>query len=757
MLLIIVAASASAQNTFPTTGNVGIGISTPSTLLHVNGTARVSDLQLQGASMKISIPSTTGGWARGMVYYDSGVYSGIELGGIGLKGTGTTLEHIFIGFGNDPWASSIGINVKSNGNVGIGLTNPSEKLDIIGNIKASGSLSGERGYFQSDSDAPVRIYSTDPYTGIEFKDSSSSDFLWYNGQHKTFAIGSSGASILGKKLHIHGGTSIGVAHRGQSVPTNGLTVEGNVGIGLTVPSHKLQVHSSNIPTIAIGKANENTNGASRLHFYAGDASIGNGFQLQYNKDVTTDRLSFIDGGLQEVMTISNGGNVGIGTTSPSAKLEVVGPSNNPSIVLGNENQIAFKRADGLSVYGIGHYQGEFTIGRSANLGANAGTSINIATGGSYTRFSHGANEMMRITSAGNVGIGTALPNRKLEVNGDLAIGLTTSAYKSLVFKPVSAASGYNGTLEIESYTTPGSGTATFLTHFKTTDNGSGGQTRHDVAFDGRIGIGTSSPSEKLQIEDAGSTKIKLHTTSSTSNSGIVFSGQRPTSGNSAHYIGATGDGSYNLAIEADEATFFKNNSVTTMTLNPLGKVGIGTTSPQTELDVKGIIKSTDGVGNTLFLSSGSNGSYIRSFGSQNFSLRDTGGSSKFNFNLSSGDADFDGALGVGNVQVPTGYKLAVGGKVIAEEIKVKLQSSWPDYVFKKDYKLLSVEEVEEYIKKNGHLPKMPSAKEVEKEGFELGEMNKKLLEKIEELTLYTIQQEKRINQLMKRVETLEEK
>ena len=131
----------------------------------------------------------------------------------------------------------------------------------------------------------------------------------------------------------------------------------------------------------------------------------------------------------------------------------------------------------------------------------------------------------------------------------------------------------------------------------------------------------------------------------------------------------------------------------------------------------------------------------------------------------------NGNIGIGATSIPSEYKLAVGGKIIAEEIKVKLQSSWPDYVFKKEYKLLSVEEVEEYIKKNGHLPKMPSAKEVAKGGFLLGEMNKKLLEKIEELTLYTIDQEKKlgnqnqqiskqeklIEELLKRVEKLENK
>jgi len=78
--------------------------------------------------------------------------------------------------------------------------------------------------------------------------------------------------------------------------------------------------------------------------------------------------------------IETTGNVGIGTITPSAKLEVSGSANNASVVLSNENFIGFKRVDGKLVYGIGHTAGEFTIGRTANLGPTAGTPINIASG-----------------------------------------------------------------------------------------------------------------------------------------------------------------------------------------------------------------------------------------------------------------------------------------------------------------------------------------------------------------------------------------
>ena len=79
---------------------------------------------------------------------------------------------------------------------------------------------------------------------------------------------------------------------------------------------------------------------------------------------------------------------------------------------------------------------------------------------------------------------------------------------------------------------------------------------------------------------------------------------------------------------------------------------------------------------------------------------------------------------------------------------------WPDYVFDKNYDLPSLEEVERYIYEYGHLKKMPSAKIAENEGIVLGEMNKRLLEKIEELTLYLIQQNHKIKTLESKIETL---
>jgi hypothetical protein len=105
-----------------------------------------------------------------------------------------------------------------------------------------------------------------------------------------------------------------------------------------------------------------------------------------------------------------------------------------------------------------------------------------------------------------------------------------------------------------------------------------------------------------------------------------------------------------------------------------------------------------------------------------------------------GDLFSTGNMGVGTADTK-GYKLAVNGKIRTQEIKVEA-ANWPDYVFAKDYKLPSLQETEQHIKDKGHLPGIPSAEEVKANGIDLGEMNAKLLKKIEELTLHLIKLEK---------------
>ena len=109
-----------------------------------------------------------------------------------------------------------------------------------------------------------------------------------------------------------------------------------------------------------------------------------------------------------------------------------------------------------------------------------------------------------------------------------------------------------------------------------------------------------------------------------------------------------------------------------------------------------------------------------------------------------------GNIGIGTNSFVDGsdtYKLSVEGKVRAHAVKV--YTDWADFVFEPSYNLPSLNEVENFIKANGHLKDIPSAKEVEENGIEVGEMNKLLLQKIEELTLYVIKLQKEVDTLKK--------
>lgn len=104
-----------------------------------------------------------------------------------------------------------------------------------------------------------------------------------------------------------------------------------------------------------------------------------------------------------------------------------------------------------------------------------------------------------------------------------------------------------------------------------------------------------------------------------------------------------------------------------------------------------------------------------------------------------------GSVAIGTVN-PGTHALAVEGTIGAREVKVNTDV-WPDFVFEEDYELQPLSEIETFIKENKHLPDIPSEAEVKENGISVGEMNAKLLQKIEELTLYILEQNKRIEKL----------
>ena len=109
-------------------------------------------------------------------------------------------------------------------------------------------------------------------------------------------------------------------------------------------------------------------------------------------------------------------------------------------------------------------------------------------------------------------------------------------------------------------------------------------------------------------------------------------------------------------------------------------------------------------------------------------------------------------IGSGAIAGAAGYKVAIDGKVIAEELRINLSQAWPDYVFDASYDLMSLDQLESCIKKNNHLPGIPSANEVQKNGLIVGEMQSKMMEKIEELTLYILELNKDLIQVKKELE-----
>ncbi|WP_337967767.1 hypothetical protein [uncultured Flavobacterium sp.] len=112
----------------------------------------------------------------------------------------------------------------------------------------------------------------------------------------------------------------------------------------------------------------------------------------------------------------------------------------------------------------------------------------------------------------------------------------------------------------------------------------------------------------------------------------------------------------------------------------------------------------------------------------------------------------NGSLGIGTATTGT-HKLAVEGSIAAREIKVQA-TGWADFVFKKEYNLPTLEAVEKYITEKGHLENIPSEEEVLKNGINLGEMNAKLLQKIEEMTLYMIEMKKENEKQTKEIQLL---
>jgi hypothetical protein len=231
-------------------------------------------------------------------------------------------------------------------------------------------------------------------------------------------------------------------------------------------------------------------------------------------------------------------------------------------------------------------------------------------------------------------------------------------------------------------------------------------------------------------------------------------------------IGTTTTGVAMVATSNGTGDIFRGMSGTNevFKITSEGKVGIGTNEPLAFLELlKGPDTDSD---ETLFQIStdymGNHLPVMRATGSQVFIGYFSGGD-KVEENLPTYyDLAVSGSVAIGNPGAadkpfPTSYKLAVDGKVIAEEVTVQLSQEWPDYVFDEKYDRATLHQLENFIKKNQRLPEMPSANEVNKNGVNVGDMQAKLLQKIEELTLYMIDQNKEVAALRNENEALKKR
>jgi len=299
-----------------------------------------------------------------------------------------------------------------------------------------------------------------------------------------------------------------------------------------------------------------------------------------------------------------------------------------------------------------------------------------------------------------------------------------------------------------------SGTLASYTNTNLTFNTARFTTRMTILnSNGNVGIGVTDPQGVLQVRGTYDNSWIYFS----SNAGMNSTKYKPKVGNGLaftwNYSGGQEESIINYsgssAARLDFTSWDGTNLATEMTLKK-GCLGIGTTTPDAKLSVSGTIKTLSNPAapwdNLSIWSDGEN-SYIQSNGDEN------------GLHIKSNTANkiiLESKVGIGVSNITTDALLTVNGTIHAKEVKVDL-TGLADFVFDSGYKLMPLHQVESYVKNNSRLPDMPSASEVSKNGLSMGEMQNKLLQKVEELTLYVIELQKTNNQQSSKIEELEKK
>jgi hypothetical protein len=399
-----------------------------------------------------------------------------------------------------------------------------------------------------------------------------------------------------------------------------------------------------------------------------------------------------------------GQNVGIGTATPAAKLDVKAASN----YVGQFN--------GAAPMYMGLFENDVYRGYLGSYSGNL-EDVDFGTGSGNTtgklHLTVQANPKLTIDNFGKIGIGTTTPNHLLHVNGgDLFVQSSSGLIRF----------GYQGANEWQMATTGGGAD---LRWYTTTDGGTTITPRHYFSQNGNVGLGGFSgpgvPLGRLDVIGSGTT--------SSSNTMVLRNSLLDT------IMRVRDDGRMGIGY---------NGSSYGRTMN-VGGTGINFYTAN-ESAFGGAVFPTD-TSLVLWSNSGANNYLVMQPSWGNAGVGTYTPNAKFHVNGTQ-------LIGGNNDRIGTGCLLSVAGKIITPELIIQAVAFWPDYVFDKNYKLMPLAELEKSIAKNKHLPNIPSATEIEKNGISVGEMSKKLIEKVEELTLYIIELNKKNIALEERVNVL---
>ena len=316
------------------------------------------------------------------------------------------------------------------------------------------------------------------------------------------------------------------------------------------------------------------------------------------------------------------------------------------------------------------------------------------------------------TNNGNVGIGTTSPIRNVDVRGIGTIGLNIGDASSLNIKTLQ----FN---ESTDWSIQSNGTSYLRFH-------TNGLEQLRINSSGDVGVGTTSPNRKLHVLGSGSS-VGLKVEAS--------------DGNQASLDLTNSEGAFSLITNGGTFRIYDDgDSSERLRLDTNGNLGIGTISPVRNVDVRG----AGTIGLNIGDASSLNVKTLQFNESTDWSIQSNGESYlRFHANgLEQIRINSSGNVGIGTTTPDE--KLTVKGKIHAEEVIIDLNVPAPDYVFEPDYQLRDLDELQQFIETNKHLPEVPSAATMEEEGISVSEMNMLLLKKVEELTLYILDQENKI-------------